>query len=91
MKHLIVAYFVLGYLNFFKISKEQEPLFAGEKKEYPEGLTVKELIEKEDIETPQYVTVTINDEFVESGAFESTEVKDGDEIEFLYFMGGGAF
>ena len=63
---------------------------AGEKKEYPEGLTVKELIEKEDVETPQYVTVTINDEFVESGAFETTEVKDGDEIEFLYFMGGGA-
>lgn len=63
---------------------------AGEKKEYPEELTVKELIEKEDVETPQYVTVTINDEFVESGAFESTEVKDGDEIEFLYFMGGGA-
>ena len=59
---------------------------AGEKKEYPEGLTVKELIEKEDVETPQYVTVTINDEFVESGAFETTEVKDGDEIEFLYFM-----
>ena len=36
------------------------------------------------------VTVTINDEFVESGAFESTEVKAGDEVEFLYFMGGGA-
>ena len=63
---------------------------AGEKKEYPEGLTVKELIEQEDIETPQYVTVTINDEFIESGAFESIEVKDGDEVEFLYFMGGGA-
>ena len=63
---------------------------AGEKKEYPEGLTVKELIEQEDVETPQYVTVTINDEFIESCAFESTEVKDGDEVEFLYFMGGGA-
>ena len=63
---------------------------AGEKKEYPEGLTVKELIEQEDVETPQYVTVTINDEFIESGAFESTEVKYGDEVEFLYFMGGGA-
>ena len=63
---------------------------AGEKKEYPEGLTVKELIEQEDVETPQYVTVTINDEFIESGAFESIEVKDGDEVEFLYFMGGGA-
>lgn len=34
---LIVAYFVLGYFNFFKISKEQEPLFAGEKKEYVKG------------------------------------------------------
>ena len=63
---------------------------AGEKKEYPEGLTVKELIEKENVETPQYVTVTINGEFVENGAFETTEVKEGDEIEFLYFMGGGA-
>ena len=63
---------------------------AGEKKEYPEGLTVKELIEKENVETPQYVTVTINGEFVENGAFETTEVKEGDENEFLYFMGGGA-
>ena len=63
---------------------------AGEKKEYPEGLSVNDLIEKEDVETPQYVTVSLNDEFVESGAFECTEVKDGDEIEFLYFMGGGA-
>ena len=28
----------------------------------------------------------INDEFVESGAFESTVLKDGDVVEFLYFM-----
>mgnify|MGYP000795351282 CR=1 FL=1 len=33
---------------------------AGEKKEYPEGLTVKELIEKEDVETPQYVLSLIH-------------------------------
>lgn len=63
---------------------------AGNKKEVAEGLTVAQLVIDENVETPQYVTVTINDEFVESGAFESTEVKDGDEIEFLYFMGGGA-
>ncbi|MGN0993128.1 MAG: hypothetical protein ACI4PE_04340 [Bacilli bacterium] len=30
----VVAYFVLGYLNFYKISKGQEPLFAGENKKY---------------------------------------------------------
>lgn len=62
---------------------------AGNKKDVAEGLTVAQLIIDENVETPQYVTVTINDEFVESGAFESTALKDGDVVEFLYFMGGG--
>jgi len=43
------------------------------------------------VETPQYVTVTLNDEFLQSGTFEQTVLKDGDSVEFLYFMGGGAF
>lgn len=63
---------------------------AGVKKEYEDGLTVAKLIELEDVETPQYVTVTINDEFVSSGDIETTVVKDGDSVEFLYFMGGGS-
>ena len=62
---------------------------AGEKKEVAEGLTVAALIEQEKVETPQYVTVSINEEFLESGTFESTVLKEGDEVEFLYFMGGG--
>ncbi|MCC8042339.1 MAG: sulfur carrier protein ThiS [Oscillospiraceae bacterium] len=62
---------------------------AGVKKEFDDGLTVAKLVNLEKVETPQYVTVTINDEFVESGAFENTILKDGDEVEFLYFMGGG--
>lgn len=63
---------------------------AGNKKEYEEGLKLTTLIEKEEVENPEYVTVTINDDFVESGNFESTVLKDGDVVEFLYFMGGGA-
>lgn len=63
---------------------------AGEKKEVADGLTVAALIEQEKVETPQYVTVSINEEFLESGTFESTVLKEGDEVEFLYFMGGGA-
>ncbi len=62
---------------------------AGVKKEVSDGLTVEQLIVNENVETPQYVTVTINDEFVESGSFKSTVLKDGDTVEFLYFMGGG--
>ena len=62
---------------------------AGVKKEVKDDLTVAQLIIDEDVETPQYVTVTINDDFVQSGTFESTVLKDGDTVEFLYFMGGG--
>ena len=63
---------------------------AGEKKEYAEGITVKKLLELENVEMPDYVTVSVNEEFVESGTFGETVLKDGDEVEFLYFMGGGS-
>ncbi len=63
---------------------------AGEKKQVADGLTIAQLIEQEKVETPQYVTVSINEEFVESGSFDSHILKEGDEVEFLYFMGGGA-
>lgn len=58
-------------------------------KEVADNLTVAQLIIDENVETPEYVTVTINDEFVKSGTFEETTLKDGDVVEFLYFMGGG--
>ncbi len=63
---------------------------AGNKKEYEEGLTIAQLIEVEKVERPLYVTVTLNDEFLRSDDFETTVLKEGDEVEFLYFMGGGA-
>lgn len=63
---------------------------AGNKKEYEEGITVTALIEKENVENAEYVTVTRNDEFVERANFDTTKLAEGDVIEFLYFMGGGA-
>ena len=68
-----------------------------EEGETPEEALVREISEEldtkirvdEKVETPEYVTVTINDEFVESGTFDTTVLKDGDTVEFLYFMGGG--
>lgn len=62
---------------------------AGVKKEVADGLTVAQLVIDEKVETPEYVTVTVNDDFVDHGQFEETVLKDGDNIEFLYFMGGG--
>jgi sulfur carrier protein len=62
---------------------------AGNKKEYEAGLTVAQLIEAEKVDNPLYVTVTINDEFVDNSQRDTTVLQDGDQVEFLYFMGGG--
>ena len=64
---------------------------SGAEKEVKDGLTLPELIEMENVEPPEYVTVSINEEFVESAAKDSTVLKDGDNVEFLYFMGGGSY
>ena len=31
---LVVIYFIIGYFNFFKITKSQDPVFEGTKTEY---------------------------------------------------------
>lgn len=62
---------------------------AGESKEVKDGLTLTELIENEQVENPEYVTVSINEEFLERAQIAETVLKEGDDIEFLYFMGGG--
>mgnify|MGYP001188872600 FL=1 len=64
---------------------------AGNKKEYEDGITVAELIVKENVENPEYVTVTVNDDFVERDDFETTKLNEGDAVESLYFIGGGAY
>lgn len=64
---------------------------AGVKKEIAEGTTIATLIAEEKVENPEYVTVTVNDDFIESGDFDSTVIQENDSIEFLYFMGGGCF
>lgn len=62
---------------------------AGEKKEVKDGITLPELIEEEKVETPEYVTVSINEEFIEKSKIAGTVLLEGDNVEFLYFMGGG--
>lgn len=61
----------------------------GNRKEVKEGLILPELIELEQVEMPDYVTISVNDEFVEADKRADTVLKDGDTVEFLYFMGGG--
>lgn len=64
---------------------------SGEVKEVRDELTIAGLIEQEKVETPEYVSVSVNDDFIKKEDFASYKLKDGDVIEFLYFMGGGGY
>jgi sulfur carrier protein len=64
-------------------------ILSGKKKNYEKGTTVAKLLELENVEMPEYVSVSINDEFVRSDSFSQTVLNDGDTVELLYFMGGG--
>ncbi|EHI97201.1 thiamine biosynthesis protein ThiS [Clostridium sp. DL-VIII] len=52
--------------------------------------SIKELLEKEYVEMQEYVTVQVNEEIISRTDFETHIIKDGDSIEFLYYMGGGS-
>ena len=53
-------------------------------------VNVSELLSHLKIEMPEMVTVELNNNIVSKDAYLSQIVKEGDAIEFLYFMGGGA-
>ncbi len=58
------------------------------KKEEVHGQTVLELLKAKDID-PRMVAVELNAQMVERDLLETTPIKDGDQLEFLFYMGGG--
>ncbi|AGB42218.1 thiamine biosynthesis protein ThiS [Halobacteroides halobius DSM 5150] len=62
----------------------------GNQVEFNKELTVTELLEDQDVDMPDMVSVQLNGEILARDSFEDTVVTNGDEVEFLYFMGGGA-
>ena len=54
-----------------------------------ETLNVTNLLDELKVKDALYVTVELNGEILERENFDITTVKDGDALEFLYFMGGG--
>ena len=51
--------------------------------------SVEELLKICDVEMPDMVSVQLNGEFVKRENFENTYLNEADEVDFLYFMGGG--
>ena len=54
-------------------------------------LNVSELIKQSDVQQPDMVSVQVNEEFAEREDWETIQLKEGDKVDFLYFMGGGTF
>jgi sulfur carrier protein len=59
----------------------------GKSEEFPGG-SVLDLLNVKKIE-PQMVAVEVNDAMVEREQLAATQLKEGDRLEFLFYMGGG--
>lgn len=62
----------------------------GAAQEVEAGLSVAGLLVHNDVEQPEMVSVQLNSEFVQRDQYAATTLKEDDEVDFLYFMGGGA-
>ena len=62
----------------------------GDAQEVSLPLNVSELIKQNNVLQPEMVSVQVNEEFAEREDWESIVLKEGDKVDFLYFMGGGA-
>ena len=57
--------------------------------QYNDGLTVSELLEEQKVKMPEMVSVELNGQILRRNDFSDTSLKEGDSVEFIYFMGGG--
>jgi sulfur carrier protein len=52
-------------------------------------ISVTTLLDEIKVDMPEYVSVQVNDEMILRANFDTTIIKDGAVVEFLYYMGGG--
>ena len=62
----------------------------GKEQELNDRLSVSDLIKLNKVAQPEMVSIQLNGNFVVRENYSTTELKEGDEIDFLYFMGGGS-
>ncbi len=64
-------------------------IINGKEESVPDVVNVSDLLKIRGIETPEMVSVELNNEILNRVDFESTQLKENDQLEFLFFMGGG--
>ena len=63
---------------------------SGDRRTVASDTTIEKLLIAEKVEMPEYVSVSVNEQFIAKEEFSSFVLRDGDVVEFLYYMGGGA-
>ena len=54
-----------------------------------ENVTILELLKERNVKNPDMVWVQINGTFVKREHFDTTLVKENDQVDFFYFISGG--
>ncbi len=62
----------------------------GKSHEIETPISLLELLHQNKVEQPEMVSIQVNGEFVSRENFESTLIQPNDEVDFLFFMGGGS-
>ena len=62
----------------------------GDAQEVNLPLNVTKLIKQLLVENPEMVSVQVNEEFAERDDWDNIQIQEGDNVDFLYFMGGGS-
>lgn len=60
----------------------------GKENEIKSGMTVSDLLFKWKIR-PELVTVEVNENILQKLDYETTQIKENDNVEFVFYMGGG--
>lgn len=55
-----------------------------------QSITITRLLELQKVEKPDMLSIQLNGHFVDKRVFATTQIKDNDTVDFLYFMGGGS-
>ena len=61
----------------------------GKPNEIKSGMSVSDLLLKWKVR-PELVTVEVNETILQKLDYETTELKEGDNVEFVFYMGGGS-
>ena len=53
------------------------------------NISVIALLKEKNVESPDMVSVEINGKIIRKEKYSQIELRENDQVEFLYFMGGG--